>query len=76
VTAVPKQLRGKLEQAQVFHEVLDHRWYLSERAGHDVGLDAAVRSYVAEVLPGKPDEQAVLGATVRRRSRADGGGPR
>ena len=71
VDAVPRELRGKLEAAQVFHEVLDHRWYLSERAGQDVGLDAAVRSYVADILPGKPDEQAVLGATVRRRT----GGP-
>ena len=68
VDAVPRELRGKLEPAQVFHEVLEHRWYLSEQAGADVGLDAAVRSYVASVLPTKPDEQAVLGATVRRRS--------
>jgi len=67
VEAVPRELRGKLEPAQLFHEVLDHRWYLSERAGADVGLDAAVRSYVTEVLPSKPDERAVLGATVRRR---------
>ena len=66
VSAVPRELRGKLESAQVFHEVLDHRWYLSERAGRDVGLEHAVRSYVAEILPGKPDEQAVLGAPLGR----------
>ena len=38
VRAVPKDLRGKLEPAEVFHEVLEHRWFLSERAGVDVGL--------------------------------------
>ncbi|HEX7188285.1 MAG TPA: DUF4032 domain-containing protein, partial [Actinomycetes bacterium] len=38
VQAVPKELRGKLEPAEVFHEVLEHRWFLSERAGRDVGL--------------------------------------
>ena len=38
VRTVPRKLRTKLEPAEVFHEVLEHRWYLSERAGHDVGL--------------------------------------
>lgn len=61
VDAVPRDLRGKLEPAQLFHEVLDHRWYLSEDAGHDVGLEAAAESYVGKVLVHKPDEQAVLG---------------
>ena len=73
VDAVPRELRGKLEPAQVFHEVLEHRWYLSEQAGSDVGLEHAVRSYVADILPGKPDEAAVLGATVRSREAPEGG---
>ena len=42
VTAIPKQMRGKLEQAEVFHEVLEHRWYLSEQRGQQVPLDEAV----------------------------------
>ncbi|MEU8193758.1 DUF4032 domain-containing protein [Microbispora amethystogenes] len=60
VTAVPAALRRKLEPAQLFHEVLDHRWYMSEAAGKDVGLDAAVQSYVDNVLVYKPDEKAVI----------------
>ena len=51
VAAVPAELRGRLEPAEVFHQVLDHRWYLSEAAGRDVGLQEAVRSYVNTVLP-------------------------
>ncbi|MFZ0178477.1 MAG: DUF4032 domain-containing protein [Candidatus Dormiibacterota bacterium] len=51
VAAVPAELRGRLEPAEVFHQVLDHRWYLSEAAGHDVGLKEAVTSYVNTVLP-------------------------
>ncbi|NBM16942.1 DUF4032 domain-containing protein [Streptomyces sp. GC420] len=51
VRAVPKELRGRLEAAQIYHEVLEHRWYLSERARRDVGLEAAVRDYVRNVLP-------------------------
>jgi hypothetical protein len=64
VRAVPKDQRGKLEPAEIFHEVLEHRWFLSEQAGHDVGLPAAVDSYVREVLARKPVEQAVLGARI------------
>lgn len=62
VEAVPRDLRGKLEPAEVFHEALEHRWYLSEEQGHNVGLEAAVASYVRDVLVHKPDEKAVLGA--------------
>ena len=64
VRAVPAELRGKLEPTEVFVEFLEHRWYLSERAGRDVGDTAAVASYVADILPTKPDEQAVLGVPV------------
>ncbi len=58
---VPAELRAKLEPAEMFHELLVHRWYLAERAGHDIPLDEAVTSYLSDVLPGKPDERAVLG---------------
>ena len=64
VRAVPQDLRGKLEPAEIFHEVLEHRWFLSEREGRDVGLMPAALSYVADVLTHKPDEQAVLGSRI------------
>jgi hypothetical protein len=64
VRSVPKDLRGKLEPAEIFHEVLEHRWFLSEREGRDVGLMPAAESYVADVLTHKPDEQAVLGSRI------------
>ncbi len=41
--------------------MLEHRWYLSERAGFDVPLPEAIADYVRTVLPAKPDERAVLG---------------
>jgi hypothetical protein len=40
--------------------VLEHRWFLSERAGKDVGIEEAVRSYVDSELPKKPAERVVL----------------
>ncbi|GAA4077032.1 DUF4032 domain-containing protein [Nonomuraea soli] len=60
ITAIPVELRRKLDSAQLFHEVLDHRWYLSEANGGDVGLDEAVKSYVDNVLVHKPDEKALI----------------
>lgn len=61
VRAVPRELRAKLEPAELFHEVLEHRWYRSEQMQRDVPLREAVDLYVQQVLPHRPDEAAVLG---------------
>jgi hypothetical protein len=58
---VPREYTAKLEPAEIFHEVLEHRWYMSEKANHDVPIEDAIKDYVATVLPGKPDEKSVLG---------------
>lgn len=58
ISAVPASLRGRLTPAEVFHEVLEHRWYLSEAAGRDVGTTAAATSYLARVLPAVPAQFA------------------
>jgi hypothetical protein len=60
VGSVPQDLRGKLEPAEVFHEVLEHRWFASERAGREVPLDEAAQSYVHTVLGSRPDEKIAL----------------
>jgi hypothetical protein len=62
VNQIPPELQGRIELAQFFHEVLEHRWYLSEKAGHDVGLEFAAKTYVAEVLPYRRDS----GVDVRK----------
>ncbi len=64
VKAVPRDLRGKLEPAQIFHEIMEHRWYLAESAGHDVPMPVATASYVKNVLPTKADEKAILGRSL------------
>jgi hypothetical protein len=53
---VPAHLRGRLEAAEFFHEVLEHRWYLSERAGHEVDIFETAQDYIDTVLGSKPDE--------------------
>jgi tRNA A-37 threonylcarbamoyl transferase component Bud32 len=57
VTAlVPTDSRGKLEPAEFFHEVLVHRWYLSERAGREVEIMDAARDYIDTILSARPEE--------------------
>jgi len=58
VGSVPKELQGRVEDAQLFHEVLEHRWYLGEKAGHDVGLEFATDDYINAVLPLRMDSGA------------------
>ncbi|HVW90087.1 MAG TPA: DUF4032 domain-containing protein [Gaiellaceae bacterium] len=60
MAAVPEELWAALPAAEVFHQVLEHRWFLSEKAGKDVGIDEAVRSYVESELPMRRPERVVL----------------
>ena len=57
---VPPELRDKLPDAELFHEISEHRWFLSESVGHDVGRAAAVASYVDTVLRFLPDSRVDL----------------
>jgi hypothetical protein len=60
IAKVPEEMWAALPAAEVFHQVLEHRWFLSEKAGKDVGIDEAVRAYVASVLPKQPPERVVI----------------
>ena len=54
---VPAEARGKLEPAEVFHEILQHRWFLSERERRRGRTPfEAAEDYIANVLSTKPDE--------------------
>ena len=55
IASIPDDLRGRLPPAEIFHEVLEHRWYMSEAAGRDVGTTAATRDYLQQVLPEAPE---------------------
>lgn len=57
---IPPRLRGKLQPAEMFHEILDHRWHMGEKDGMDIPLTQVVNSYVTTVLPKKPDEADML----------------
>ena len=60
VRSIPRDLRGKLEQAEIFHQVLEHRWFMSQRQSRDVPLAEALTSYVDDILRHRRDEAALL----------------
>ena len=60
IDAIPRELHGKLAPAQLYHEVLDHRWYRSVAEGRDIPMPEAARTYADEVLANRPDEAALL----------------
>ena len=60
VDSVPPDLRGRLSPASCSTRCscTEHRWYLSEAAGRDVGTREAARSYIAKVLSDVPAESS------------------
>jgi tRNA A-37 threonylcarbamoyl transferase component Bud32 len=58
IAAIPEELQEKRAAAEVFHELLEHLWFLSEKAGRDVGMTRATSSYVENVLRPAADEKA------------------
>jgi hypothetical protein len=60
IRAIPKELRGKLEPAEIFHQLLDHRWYVSQNQKRDVPLAEAVSSYIDTVLRHRRDEATII----------------
>lgn len=56
VQAIPIELAGKRDPAQIFHEVLDYRWYQSQREYREVPLLDATYGYIHDVLSALPDE--------------------
>jgi hypothetical protein len=60
ILAIPKELTGKLEPAEIYHQVLEHRWYMSEERDRDVPMAEAVQHYVTNVLSKARDEEALI----------------
>ena len=54
---VPPELRGRLEPAEIFHQILEHRWLLSERAGREIDIFETTRDYLENVLSRLPEEK-------------------
>jgi uncharacterized protein DUF4032/lipopolysaccharide kinase (Kdo/WaaP) family protein len=60
VARIPEDLRGRIEDPELFHELLEHRYYLSEANGYEVDNDTGLKSYIDSVLRFRPKEQKVF----------------
>jgi hypothetical protein len=64
ITAIPKNMAGRLEPAELYHQVLEHRWYLSQNEDRAVSTTEAVNSYIDNVLVHRRDEEALIAPTT------------
>ncbi|AGW40836.1 hypothetical protein O159_06570 [Leifsonia xyli subsp. cynodontis DSM 46306] len=71
VRAIPAELKGKLEPAEVFHQLLEHRWFMSQAEGRDVPLAEALGSYINDILRHRRDEATVVGPATETLSIPD-----
>ncbi len=60
--AIPAEQRAKLDDPELFHQILEHRWYMSEKEGRELGLEEVVPSYVSHVLQRLPAPRVEPGA--------------
>ena len=60
IGSIPPSLIGKLQAAEIYHQLLEHRWFECERQGREVSLEEALESYIPDVLASAPDEHMEL----------------
>ncbi len=49
--ALAPLVKTDAEAAEIYCQVLEHKWFMSEKAGKDVGLDAALKDYLKRFKP-------------------------
>jgi hypothetical protein len=75
VRAIPIELRGKLEPAEVYHQVLEHRWFLQEQREASVPVAEVLTSYIRDVLRHRRDEATIMGPLTETFTGPTGGVP-
>ncbi|MBF4461723.1 MULTISPECIES: DUF4032 domain-containing protein [unclassified Rathayibacter] len=60
IRSIPRELKGRLEPAEMFHQLLEHRWFMSQQQARDVPLAEAVTAYVNDILRHRRDEATVI----------------
>ena len=57
IAAIPDELLNRLEAAEIFHQLLEHQWYMAEQApdGTAVSLNEAIVSYLALLADAPPE---------------------
>jgi tRNA A-37 threonylcarbamoyl transferase component Bud32 len=59
MAAIPPEMLNRLEAAEIFHQLLEHRWYMTEQTGLDLPLIAVLDDYLS-LLAQAPEEKVQL----------------
>ena len=60
----PTDRRSPVDAAEIFHEILEHRWYLSEQAGHEIDIFETARDYFQGHLHDAPGSLTSIAASA------------
>jgi hypothetical protein len=60
VDAVPTDLGTRLDPAEVFHQLLEHRYLMAEHLQREVTNPEALDDYLARILPDRPSEKNLV----------------
>lgn len=56
MAAIPEHMFERLEPAEIFHQLLEHRWYQSEQTGEEVPLMDVLDDYLAVLAEAPPEK--------------------
>ncbi len=59
VESIPPEMLERLEPAEVFHQLLEHRYYLSMERGEGVSHTESMDHYIEHILSQSPQERQV-----------------
>ena len=72
IAAIPGEMLDRLEAAEIFHQLLEHRWYMAERAGTDVTMEDVIADYLGVLADAPVGTPPAGGPGDRRGHRFDG----
>ncbi|NNE11785.1 MAG: DUF4032 domain-containing protein [Ilumatobacter sp.] len=59
MAAIPEEMFERLEPAEIFHQLLEHRWFRSEQTGKEVELMAVLDDYLAVLAEAPPEKMTI-----------------
>ena len=59
MAAIPPEMFDRLQPAEIFHQLLEHRWYMTEQTGVDLPLMEVLADYL-QLLANAPPERIQL----------------
>ena len=59
MAAIPPEMFDRLQPAEIFHQLLEHRWYMTEQTGSDLPLMEVLDDYL-QLLAEAPPERIQL----------------